>query len=209
MKPLITSLVALTLVLGSWSNAHSVGAGRGIGTEESCHNFSHEEWLPVPKLCVVCHIPHSGRGKNKAKQYPEGLAWNPPVTELTFNIYNSMWSTSLLGLRDTTWKSNITFKEGGIPDSLSKLCLSCHDGIIAPNVFNLHHFVSMDFDRTRTELRDPDSTEMGGSGPISYILFGGKVQCPSCHDPHDEVSVAGTKLLRAEKERICWVCHRR
>jgi predicted CXXCH cytochrome family protein len=98
---------------------------------------------------------------------------------------------------------------GGMPDGLSKLCLTCHDGIIAPNVFNLHHFVSMDYDVTRTELRDPDVKTMGVSGLITEVLDNGKAQCFSCHDPHDEESVAGTKLLRVPKGEICYVCHRR
>jgi predicted CXXCH cytochrome family protein len=112
-------------------------------------------------------------------------------------------------MRDTDWTSPVTGRQGGLPDGLSKLCLSCHNGVIAPNVFNLHHFVSLDYDVTIAELREPDLTKMGVSGPISEVLDGGKIQCPTCHDVHDEETVAGTKLLRVMKTEICMLCHKR
>ena len=210
LKKISVLIIAMVMFSGLDQTVFADGAGRGIGTEESCHNFSHEDWLPVVKICRTCHTPHqSRRGKKKADRYPDGLAWNLGISSHTYNLYNSLWSTTLSGLRDPRWTAPFINRRGGMPDGLSKLCLSCHDGIIAPNVFNLHHFVSMDFDVTITELRDPDLKMMGVSGPISEVLDNGKVQCFSCHDPHDEEAVARTKLLRVPKGKICYVCHRR
>ncbi len=189
--------------------AMAQGAGRGIGTEESCHNFSHESWLPVTRICGTCHVPHRRRGKKRKNPYADGLRWSPKITSLTYNIYNSSWSSSLTGMRDTSWTSPLTSRQSGLPDGLSKLCLSCHNGVIAPDVFNLHHFVSLEYDVTKAELRDPDATRMGVSGVITEILDGGKIQCSSCHDPHDEETIAGTKLLRVEKTKLCLVCHQK
>jgi len=62
---------------------------------------------------------------------------------------------------------------------------------------------------TKAELRDPDLTILGVSGPISEVLDGGKIQCSSCHDAHDEETIAGTRLLRVEKDKICVICHRK
>jgi predicted CXXCH cytochrome family protein len=210
MKLIIILAISLAVLCMLSDYAEAQGAGRGIGTEESCHNFSHEDWLPVVKICRTCHTPHENRrGKKKKNRYAEGLRWNRSITSHSFSLYNSLWSTSLSGLRDPTWTAPFIERRGGMPDGLSKLCLGCHDGIIAPNVFDLHHFVSMDYDATRTELRDPHVKEMGVSGPIEEILDNGKVQCFSCHDPHDEEAVGGTKLLRVPKHEICFVCHRR
>ena len=187
--------------------AQAEGAARGIGTEQSAHNFSHESWLPVMKICGTCHIPHSRRRAKKSKRYSDGLLWNRSITAYTFDLYDSSWSTSLSGMRDTSWKSPITGRQGGWPDGISKLCLSCHNGIVAPDVFNLHHFVSLEYDVTKAELRDPDQVMMGVSGPIAEVLEFGKVQCSSCHDAHDEESIAGTKLLRVDNRKICTLCH--
>ena len=210
MKYSIILILTAVFILAICKEISADGAGRGIGTEQSCHNFSHEDWLPVVKICRICHTPHQNRrSRKKTNRYEKGLRWNPDISSHVYNLYNSLWSTSLTGLRDPTWTAPFINRRGGMPDGLSKLCLSCHDGIIAPNVYNLHHFVSMDFDVTRTELRDPDVKMMGVSGPITEVLDLGKVQCFSCHDPHDEESVAGTKLLRVPKNKICYVCHRR
>ena len=187
--------------------ASAVGAARGIGSDQSCHNFSHESWLPVTQICRTCHIPHRIRGNKTLKRYKKGLLWKKTVESLTYSLYNSSWSSSLTGMRDMSWTSSITGRQGGLPDGLSKLCLSCHNGVIAPDIFNLHHFVSLEYDVTKAELRDPDLTRIGVSGPISEVLDGGKIQCSSCHDAHDEESVAGTKLLRVERNKICLVCH--
>lgn len=209
MKMIICMLLTLALIAIN-KHTYADGAARGIGSDQSCHNFSHEEWLPIFKICRTCHTPHkSRRGKKKKERYSEGLRWNRDITSFSYTLYNSLWSTSLSLMRDPTWTAPFIDRQGGMPDGLSKLCLGCHDGIIAPNVFDLHHFVSMDFDVTRSELRDPDVKMMGVSGTISEILDNGKVQCFSCHDPHDEESIADTKLLRVPKHKICFICHRR
>jgi hypothetical protein len=182
-KKLIILIVGVLLITGTSRLASADGAARGIGTEQSCHNFSHESWLPVSQICSVCHIPHRIRGNTKLKQYKKkGLPWTSTVKSLTYSLYNSSWSTSLTGVRDTTWTSPITGRQGGLPDGLSKLCLSCHNGVIAYDVFNLHHFVSLEYDVTKAELRDPDLTILGVSGPI---------------------------FLRVEKANICIICHKR
>jgi hypothetical protein len=53
---------------------------------------------------------------------------------------------------------------------------------------------------------------MGTSGTIADVLDAGKVQCSSCHDVHDQESVAGTHLLRvlnngANPSGLCLTCH--
>jgi len=211
VKKLITMITMLFLITGTSDLASGEGAGRGIGTDQSCHNFSHEEWLPVVDICRICHVPHNRRvrGNSDINDYPDGLEWNPGAKSVIYSLYNSTWSTSLTGLRDTTWTAPFINRRGGMPDELSKLCLSCHDGIIAPDIFKLHHFVSLDYDTTGTELRDPEVTMMGVSGPITEVLGNGKIQCFSCHDPHDEEAVANTKLIRVPRDKICYLCHKR
>jgi predicted CXXCH cytochrome family protein len=206
---MIVFILLFLLAIVAGKSALAASAAQGIGAERSSHNFSHESWLPVTRICGVCHVPHRRRGKKGVKRYENGLLWNKKISDFSYSLYNSSWSSSLTGIRDTSWTSPITGRQGGIPDGLSKLCLSCHNGVIAPDVFNLHHYVSLEYDVTKAELRDPELTKIGVSGPITEVLSGGKIQCSSCHDAHDEESIAGTKLLRAEKARLCMVCHRK
>jgi predicted CXXCH cytochrome family protein len=178
----------------------------GSGIEESCHNFSHLSWLPTTKICHVCHTVH--KEALPRKQYPNGLLWKRDVDSVSYNLYNSFWGAASLDTRDRTSWTSLTGKKSNLPDGISKLCLACHDGIIAPDVFILHHFVSAKYDVTKTNLRDPDTTLMGISGSITEVLDGGEIQCSSCHDVHGVESIARTKLLRAEKTKLCLTCHR-
>lgn len=209
MTKLLSLILTILFMAGVNSSAMAINAARGMAAEQSSHNFSHKSWLPITKICRTCHIPHSRRGSKKIKRYADGLRWDQKVSSVTYGLYNSIWSSSLIGIYDTSWTSPVTGKQGGLPDGLSKLCLSCHDGVIAPDVFSLHHFVSLEYDVRKTRLYDPDLTRMGISGPISEVLHNGKIQCSSCHDAHDEESVAGTKLLRVDRDVICITCHKK
>ncbi|MCR4332912.1 MAG: hypothetical protein NUV34_09470, partial [Sulfuricaulis sp.] len=59
------------------------------------------------------------------------------------------------------------------------------------------------------------TTAMGTSGTIADVLDGGKVQCSSCHDVHDQESVTGSHLLRVAQtvtqggaaSGLCLTCH--
>ncbi len=206
---MIILILTAVLIVGISSIVRAAGTESDSGAAGECHNFSHESWLSVTKSCRMCHIPHRRRGRKRVNRYADGLLWDPKTTNFTYSLFNSFWSSSLTGLRDTAWKAPVTSRHGGLPDGLSKLCLSCHNGIIGPDVFNLHHFVSLEYDVTKTELREPDFIKFGVSGPISEILFDGKIQCPSCHDPHNEETVANTKLLRIDKTKICITCHKK
>jgi predicted CXXCH cytochrome family protein len=180
--------------------------GFGQGIELSPHNFSHPLWLTISKMCPVCHTIH-----NEAlplKKYRNGLLWKREVFSVSYIMYHSYWGASFFETRDkSTWASS-TGKRSNLPDGQSKFCLACHDGIIAPDVFQLHHFVSAQYGRTRRNLRDPNITFMGTSGTISEVLDRGKIQCSSCHDAHGVESVADTKLLRVKAPELCTVCHK-
>jgi predicted CXXCH cytochrome family protein len=178
----------------------------GTGFAQSPHNFSHASWLPTAKICHVCHTYHNE--KLPTQQYSRGLLWQSTVFSVTYVMYHSYWGAAFFDTRDKTSWTSLTGKRSNLPDGLSKLCLACHDGIIAPDVFRLHHFVSSEYDVKKINLRDPYVTRMGMSGSISEVLDGGKIQCTSCHDVHGVESFGDTKLLRAEKPMLCITCHK-
>jgi hypothetical protein len=78
------------------------------------------------------------------------------------------------------------------------------------------HPISIVYDNTADPtLKDPSTTAMGLSGYIVDVLDNGKVQCSSCHDVHDQESVANTHLLRVAQTTaqggspsgLCLTCH--
>jgi predicted CXXCH cytochrome family protein len=204
-KPII---LMLTIILIVGVSAHVMAQeaenfGRGI--KYSPHNFSHPSWMPLARTCNVCHIFHNE--SEASQRYPAGLRWKGDVSSISYIMYHSFWGAAFSDYRDRKSWSSITGRQSNLPDGLSKICLACHDGIIAPDVFVLHHFVSSQYNEAKTHLRDPETTIMGESGMISEVLDGGKIQCSSCHDVHGEESVTGTKLLRVAKRKICMTCH--
>ena len=85
---------------------------------------------------------------------------------------------------------------------VSKLCISCHDGIIAGFDYSVNpwylldgrsryshnHPVSILYKtkkKGRYKLHDPDSTSSGLGGTIAEdLLVNGRVECISCHNAH-------------------------
>jgi predicted CXXCH cytochrome family protein len=205
-KLIIVSLIIF--LIWDVSNIAAVNAQEGFDTkiEQSPHDFSHASWLQQSRICNVCHTVHNEAAANL--KYADGLTWKREVYSVSYNMYYSYWGATFVDSRFIISGTTITGKQSHLPDGLSKICLSCHDGIIAPDVFRLHHFVSAEYNVATTTLRDPDLTKMGISGPISEVLDNGKIQCSSCHDVHGVESFANTKLLRTEKSKLCTTCHK-
>ncbi len=176
----------------------------------SAHDFSDSTWNSSGEICVICHAPHVQDYTNP----PEPL-WNHQVTTATFTLYSS----STL---------NATVSQ---PDGYSKLCLSCHDGTVAIDNFGGNttgtehvsgdaligtdlsndHPVSFTYDATLATadggLFDPANTNSGLGGTIDEdMLFGGKLQCASCHNPHDD-TVAKFLVKSNATSALCLTCH--
>ena len=222
-----TPLLLAGLVAGL--SVTATAQGRGAGIVGSPHDFSVEAWNFRKEICRVCHVPHDHnrafmRGLN-------GLLWNHEVSSATYTMYSS---PTLTGQQDSQ------------PTGISKLCLGCHDGTVAIDAFDKQatgtvfiddehrvpgtlywqgsvgdlratHPLSITYDETQDPGLAPKTTPMGASGTIADVLEGGKVQCHSCHDVHDEPgeSVPGTHLLRVAQTAaqggtasgLCLTCH--
>ena len=191
--------------------ASPVPAGAQTDIARTVHNLTpggpgtYTETRPVG-LCVFCHTPHNAS--------PQRALWNRDLPAITYQLYSS---SSLLA-------------EPKQPTGSSRLCLSCHDGILAlgnlrtppageplklgpmkgPNVLGTDlsddHPVSFVYDSAlaikRPGLVDP------GSLPSSIRLDASKqMQCTSCHDPHEHKRA---KFLRMDNAfgALCVSCHR-
>ena len=219
--------VSLSLVSGV---CFAQATGLGISNPASPHNFSGpgDTWNLTGEICRVCHVPHD---HNRASQrYLNGLLWNHALSAANYTMYDSSWSATLDGAQSAQ------------PDGIAKLCLGCHDGTIAVDTFDKYagsavfmedinlgfivpgfiegpnldmrgtHPLSISYDPVADPNLNPVSTAMGTSGTIADVLDNGKVQCSSCHDVHDQETVAGTHLLRvaqtgARASGLCLTCH--
>jgi predicted CXXCH cytochrome family protein len=166
------------------------------GLVGSKHDFSRGE--PHPRdLCLPCHAPHLPGA-------------NPP----------------LLDRRPAATQPIRTYSALAIElDGASLLCMSCHDGLFATDVFTSSHST-----RLASQL-GASSLGYGGlqghpvgvtypSGDTKYHpasvvaadgsikLPDGRIQCTSCHDPHNARRHEGLLVKSNERSRLCLSCHR-
>lgn len=184
------------------------GAMAGSGITGSAHDFSHASWTGAAtnQICAPCHAPHNN--VNASGQ----LLWNHTMTSnSTYTMYSSP-----------------TFSNSPVaPSTQSKICLSCHDGTVALDSFggaSGTHFIGtvqpsalvgtdMSNDHPISMAYGAGSGTLGGlhlaSDPkVAALLRAGKVECGSCHDPHNDG--AGTsKLLQVDNagSALCLTCH--
>lgn len=208
------------------------------------------------EICIYCHTPHGGK---KAIADDTAPLWNRAYTPGTFQVYASY-------TLDTT--------PSATPTSVSKACLSCHDGTLG-----LNQLINNAGPGSGTNPANGTDTKVGGTGftndmaligtdlrddhPVSIVyadaksygtgaaigtdshaagfraattagtrpivvnsgitlpLYGadtatGKVECASCHDPHEERSktdatdpTKSVYFLRAVNtgSALCLTCH--
>jgi predicted CXXCH cytochrome family protein len=187
------------------------GAGTIVG---SAHDFSAQAWAGG-QTCIGCHAPHN------TAALADAPLWNHALSTATYTLYTS---------------STLNASTAAGPGSTSKLCLSCHDGTVAVNSFggttgttmlagsanigtNLSndHPIGITYDAalvTADGALQPITTALTiGTGTktktgtiASNMLYGGKMECASCHDVHNTFT-ASTKLVKTAANALCTTCH--
>lgn len=148
-------------------------------------------------LCLPCHTPHIS-----AAQLP--LLERAAPTTQPLRPYQTFYGTL---------------------DSSSLLCLSCHDGVVAPDVYAGPHAAT--WHETAAGARSGGRRSISHPIGVAYPsidpnyhpaatvtadglidLPGGRVQCVSCHDPHNTRRHPGMLVKSNERSRLCLSCHR-
>lgn len=182
-------------------------------------------------LCNFCHIAH----KTAAVTAPAGagpLLWNHTLSSQTsYGVYTSAsFASYATDIQD--------LGTAGATPTVSNLCLSCHDGTVAVNswyggvtganyqplpqgttfmatdttISNLtqQHPVNFTYNATLAQaagiLAPASTTSVDGAGEIP--LFAGKMQCATCHDPHNGVSsIFEQNFPTQQSGSFCTYCH--
>ncbi len=161
------------------------------------------------EVCIFCHTPH-----NSSPQKP---LWNRQSPGLNYTLYNSSTIQSAPGQ----------------PDGSSILCLSCHDGTIALGSV-LSRTEQIEMTGGISVMPDGHSnltTDLSDDHPVSFIynvslssgdgelvdptgltgpvkLQGEKMQCTSCHNPHDN-SLPYFLVASRQYSDLCLYCHQK
>ncbi len=166
-----------------------------------------------PDFCMYCHEPHNGVGGRTP-------LWNQKLTVQSYSLYSS-----------DTEKNRSTQPMMGAD---SNLCLSCHDGTVAPGTTAAYGQVTMfgsmyNYDVFGTNLQPShplafalplkDNIDLiaslaakGQTGdPTGAVrLVNGNVECTSCHNPHVQAKdlISQNFLVRdSSSGQMCLACH--
>ena len=160
--------------------------------------------------CLFCHAPHSATVNT--------ALWNRANPQGPYKPYTS---SSAAGNMQQ-------------PDGTSLMCLSCHDGTIALGSVLSRGTIAMTsgFDKIASTSAGYIGTDLSDDHPVSIsyataraanpelapagswassapnvkLDAGGKVQCTTCHDPHDPVN--GKFLVMPNTQSaLCTACH--
>ncbi len=116
------SFAVLTLIVALSMNGYAFSIGEEqAGIYETKHNLLKGIIMPKgaeePELCIWCHIPHDSlSGDTQPPKWQEGID-----SDSTFSVYGM--------------ESNATPAAASQePDVMVSVCLTCHDGVNAPDI---------------------------------------------------------------------------
>jgi len=170
----------------------------GIGGSK--HDFSQKAW-GKDDSCGACHTPQRA-------ETPEVKPLWDPKADLTQRFGPSQVTRDRAGSGTTT-------------------CLRCHDGTVAPS--NISSAQRTEFvNKTRSARFAPahgsSNHPVGivyplldrGFQPASWVtgkgtvtLPNGKVECLSCHDPHNGAGQKFFLVTSNARSALCLTCHRK
>ena len=166
----------------------------------SAHNFSTTGWSDG-QICKPCHTPHHAL-QGDPYTFANHILWNHQITTATFTMFDG-----------TT----------GQITTLSKLCLSCHDGTVALDSYGGQTgtvFLNSGRKYLGTDLRDdhPVAVEYkeqwhAPASDLQYAVlweYNSKkyIECSSCHEPHNRAGTAYMLRTSNSGSKLCLDCHR-
>lgn len=210
------------IVAGFAGMAASLSATAGTITA-SAHDLSARGWSGG-QICVVCHTPHFAN-----VSVTDAPLWNHALTTKTYQLYSSGTLDAATGQPTGVSKLCLSCHDGTVAlDSFGGTAGADFIGAqfavgAGPNDLRDDHPISITYDSTLATtdgaLFDPAvKTVTIGSGTqtktgtiAATMLYGGQVQCASCHDVHNAFTagVAPNKLLKVTKagSALCLTCH--
>lgn len=167
----------------------------------SKHDFSNKDWSGGD-ACGACHSPH--------RSVPPDAAplWDPDAD------LSRTFGATIGG--DTP-----------SPGSGTMICVRCHDGTLAPETItgvkgdrfkNKHHpgFFGAGHDTSDHPVGIAYPQFDKGFQPMSSVLASGqvrlpngRVECVSCHDPHNQAGEEKMLVRNNARSALCLTCHKK
>lgn len=175
------------------------------GLEGSKHDFSSEEWTGGDS-CIACHA-------EKREDLPaEAPLWNPSAAD-----FNRAFGDAVQDRDDRP----------SLPGNGTMICMRCHDGTIArdmfgglapPSAVNKRHptILTTGHGRTNHPVGIAYPSFDRDFRPMTAVLSEGKVllpdgriECISCHDPHNQSGQPHMLVKSNRRSALCLTCHKK
>ncbi len=178
-------------------------SGYQKGVAGSKHDFSDAGW---GNSCNACHVPHIQGVR------PSSSPLNQPDRQATVELFR------IEAQRDVFVPGRFT------PGPTSLICIGCHDGTVATSTIGSSHALLAG---VREGFAVPEGFAWRDHPigihypagerefhPASVVLAKGKVklpegriECVSCHDPHNQSGAPKMLVMSNRRSRLCLSCH--
>ena len=190
------------------------------GTVGSAHDFS-DETSRAGDACSACHIPHVQAVRTR-KPIKDTDAANDDKTAkrdaIDQDVEPAVELFRIQGQRQTFVPDRYT------PGPTSLICLGCHDGTVASSTIGSAHAmlagvregfsvpegyawrdhpIGVPYPRNDREYR-PESF-VTAEGKVR--LPEGRMECISCHDPHNSAGIDKMLVKSNRRSALCLTCH--
>ncbi|GBD99325.1 doubled CXXCH motif [bacterium BMS3Abin07] len=223
-RALFCSVVLFSIVASAMAYGGIVGSKHDLVSDWNKGSLLMRQTLNnYLSPCVYCHTPHDAASNAGAP------LWNRPVPVGPYTTYQSpTMNTTVSNPPDSASLVCLSCHDGTIavdavlkkPSSFiqstyhykmlpeANACGECHNGGPAHDARGTYlttdlsndHPVSMDYP---TPVQDPDFVQ---PKPSDLLFFNGKVECPTCHDPHK--TDYGNFLRKSNTgSALCLSCH--
>lgn len=216
-----TSLLSGSLLMMLLMSGNALaGTISGTAHDMSGQGFSGGQ------ICVVCHTPH-----NSDTSVTEAPLWNHSLTAQTFTMYSSGNLDATQDAQPTgTSKLCLSCHDGvtaidSFGGNVGSNFVGGSKAIGGGDMLADDHPISITFDAalsttdpglynptTRTVIIGEGGDKTRSGTVASLMLSGGKVQCTSCHDVHNNFVGPGSNdqpFLKVSKasSKLCLTCH--
>lgn len=207
------SLLTAALLLALGAQPVVAGPGDFAG---SAHDFTAYAWSNG-NPCAVCH---DSMYSTPAVTFPAD--WDHTLSQATYMLYSSSSMKQTVGQPGPRSKLCLSCHDGTVAVDAYGATPTAHQYIISDvNRIgtNLSQAHPIGITYTSTVPSDPSlfdptkrpvtigSTKTQSGTIATLMLYGGQLECSSCHDVHNKFTVGNSGLLKLSPASICTTCH--
>lgn len=224
----------LTVLLASFGSAPALAAVAGSAHDLSITGTGANGFKSTDQteICIFCHTPHSALKNDNIPLWNKTLSAATTYGSYTSPTLNATTNGILSGATEATagvsnlclscHDGTVAFNSLANPSNARPTTtfaagktLMTGTALLGSGATALanDHPVNFTYDATLAtadgSLTSPVGNTVTRAGYGTVQLYGGMVQCASCHDPHTSADPSGKAFLRVSMDasKLCQVCH--